>query len=279
MKQLALRLSLIVAALAPAALTAQAAAPVDSILTIYRESVKPGKSDAHNAHESAWARAIAATKSPAPFLAVTAVSGANENLYISAFTNWAALEKANKANADNSARVAIDKQYSAPESEYLSDGREIVLTRRADLSYGPPPDLAGSRYLVVTRVSIRPGHAAEYVENRRRVKAAYESINAPDSYSMWQVALGAPTDTYYILVPVKSLAEYYQATTTHGAAFMAALGDSVTQQKMVANQKAAIISWQTDVFAFAPQQSVPPAAWIAKDPGFWKHKSAPKKTP
>jgi hypothetical protein len=34
----------------------------------------------------------------------------------------------------------------------------------------------------------------------------------------------------------------------------------------------AIISSQVDLFAFAPQQSQPPAEWLKADPGFWARK-------
>ncbi len=92
---------------------------------------------AHNAHEEAWARAVAGAKPPTGFLAMTAMSGAPESWYMSAYPTWAAYEAANKA--ETPALAAIGKQYSAKEDEFLSDGRGMVLTFRADLSYGPPP--------------------------------------------------------------------------------------------------------------------------------------------
>lgn len=48
-------LSLALIVLAPAGLGAQAApaTPVFNVLTVYRETVKPGKAAAHDAHESA----------------------------------------------------------------------------------------------------------------------------------------------------------------------------------------------------------------------------------
>ena len=80
MKLFAGRLALTLAALAPAGLGAQAApaAPTFNVLTVYRETVKPGKGVAHDAHEGAWARAQAAAKGPG-FLAMTAMSGSPES--------------------------------------------------------------------------------------------------------------------------------------------------------------------------------------------------------
>ena len=281
MGQFATRVSLLLAVCAPGALAAQAmpAAPVFNVLRVYRETVKPGKAYAHNAHEEAWAGAIVAAKSQTPMLAMTAITGAPENWYLTAFPTWADAEKSDKATATTPALSAIDKQFMAKEEEYLSDGRMMVLTYRGDLSYGGPADLSASRYFSVTRVSVRPGHNSEYEENRKMIKAAHESVKASDKYSMWQAAAGAPAGTYFLFVPRTSLVVLDQESTIHGPAYMAALGDSLAQKRMTANQAAAIISAQTDQFAFAPQQSAPPAEWIAADPGYWKHKPAPKKTP
>ena len=281
MGQFATRVSLLLTVLAPGALAAQAtpAAPAYNVLRIYRETVKPGKADLHNAHEEAWAGALAAAKSPTPMLAMTAITGASENWYLTAFPSWADAEKSDKAATTIPALSTITKRFSAKEDEYLSDGRMMVLTYREDLSYGGPADLSASRYFSVTRVSVRPGHNSEYEENRKMNKAAHESVKAADKYSMWQAAAGAPAGTYFIFVPRTSLAGLDQESTIHGPAYMAALGDSLARKRMTANQAAAIISSQTDQFAFAPQQSVPSPEWIAADPGYWKHKPAPKKTP
>lgn len=280
MRQFAGRLTLVLTALAPAALGAQAmpAAPVSNVLTIYRETVKPGKSSAHDDHENAWAGAMLAAKTPTPFIAMTAMSGSPENWYMSAYPTWADYEKANKAG-ESAALAAIGKRFSSMEGDFLNDGRGMVLTARQDLSYGGPADLAASRYITVTRVSVRPGHNDEYEENRKMVKAAHESVKATDRYSMWQAAAGAPAGTYYIFIARKSLAEIDEGAAIHGAAYQAALGGMEAQKKMNANASAAIISTQTDHFAFSPQQSVPPAEWVTADPGYWKHKAAPKKTP
>jgi hypothetical protein len=280
MRHFAGRLSLALSALVPAALGAQAtpAAPTFNVLTVYRETVKPGKTAAHDAHEDNWARAMVAAKSPVPMLAMTAMSGAPENWYMSAYPTWADYEKANKAN-ESPALAAIQKQYSSMEGEYLSDGRMMVLTFRGDLSFGGPADLPASRYFSVTRISVRPGQNAAYEENRKMVKAAHESAKLTDKYSMWQATSGAPTGTYFLFVARKSLAEIDDGATIHGETYQAALGGPEAQKKMAANAAAAIISSQSDNFAFAPQQSIVPPEWVSADPGYWKLKPATKKTP
>ena len=273
------RLSLAVITLGPAAAGAQAApnAPAIQVLTVYRETVKPGKGGAHDAHEVAWVGALAAAKSPTTMLAISAMSGPAENWYMSLYSTWAAYEKASKAADASPAIAAIGKQYSAMEGDFLSDARMMVLTSREDLSYGGPADLASTRYFSVTRITVRPGHAAEYEENRKLVKAAHESARLADRYSIWQAASGAPTGTYFLFVARKSLAELDDATLHAGADYLAALGGADGQKKMAANTANAVASQQADLFAVAPHQSVPSPEWVTADPGYWKHKPAAKK--
>ena len=281
MKQIVNRLSLILAALAPAMLGAQAMAPAPTytVISVYRETVKPGKNVAHDLNEEAWARAVAGAKPPAGYLALSAMSGAPENWYISAFENWAALETANRATEASPALTAIGRRYSARESDFLSDGRAMLLTVREDLSFGRPADLAASRYFSVTRVTVRPGHTAEYEENRKMIRAAHERTGLSDGYSIWQAASGAPVGTYFVFVARKLLGEIDASTAPHTSpAYVAALGGPEGQKKMAANTAAAVVSSQVDLFAFAPQQSVPPPEWVTADPRFWKHKvPAPRK--
>ncbi len=266
----------------PAVLSAQGtppAMPAFNVLTVYRETVKPGKGAGHDAMEEAWSRAMAATKDPTPYLAITAMSGPAENWYLSAYPTWAEYEKANKAG-QAPAPTAISKQYSSQEGEYLSDGRGMVLRYREDLSYGGPADLPASRYFSINRISVRPGHDAEFVENRKMIKAAHESAKLADKFSVWQAAAGAPTGTYFVFIAMKSLGEIDEGAAVHGAAYQAALGGPDAQKKLAANAASAVISSQTDLFAFAPQQSIAPPDWVTADPGYWKRKPAmAKKAP
>jgi hypothetical protein len=260
----------------PAALWAQSSAgPTYTVLAVYRETVKPGKSNAHDALEHAWASALSSAK-PNGFLAIVAMTGPAENWYITPFTNWADYEKSNKAN-EAPALAAIDKQFSSQEGEYLSDGRMMVLTSMPELSYGGPADLAASRYFSITRVTVRPGHTAEYEESRKMIKAAHESAKLTDKFSVWRVAAGAATGTYYQFVARTSLAEIDGGAAIHGASYQAALGGPEGQKKLAALAASAIIGSETDQFSFAPQQSVAPPEWLKADPGYWTRKPIAKK--
>jgi len=280
MRTVSPRLLLAFVALSPLALTAQTttAAPEPfRILTVYREVVKPGMNVAHDAHENGWARANITAKSPTPMLAVSAMSGVNENWYMSAYQDWAAFEAAQAAVTTTPALRAVQDQYSAKEVDYLSDARMMVLTRRTDLSYGPGADLAKSRYFTVTRILLRPGHTQEWEENRKMVKAAHEAAHLSDSFTVWQAARGAPAGTFFIIVAHRTLAELDSGAIIHNDAYRTALGGPDGQKKMNDNAAASIVNSEVNNFRFEPSQSIPPAEWVAADPKFWKPAPAVKR--
>ena len=272
-------LPLVLAVSVPAAMHAQTAPmPASSVFSIFRESVKVGKGVAHNAHEVAWARAIAATKDPEPFIAMSSLTGPNEIWYMVAYPTWEDYQKS--ADRDNPAAAAIDKQFRPAETEYLNDSRGMILRPRTELSYGGPADLPNMRYVSVTRVSVRPGHTSEFEDARKMVKAAHEAAHLTDRYAVYEVTSGAPAGTFYQMVARRTLAELDSGGVVHGEAYRAALGGEEGQKKLAALTAAAVISQETNHFEFTPSQSVPPPAWITANPGFWKPKApAPKKTP
>jgi hypothetical protein len=265
---------------APVSLQAQAApmAPTN-VLSIFRESVKVGKDAAHDAHETAWAGAMAAARSPNKFVAMRSLTGANEIWYVSAFPTWADYEKSNDVYKTHPELAEIQKKFGGPESEYLNDARGMTLRPRTELGYGPPADLPHMRYVSVTRISVRPGHAAEYEEARKIVKAAHEAAHLTDEYSIWESTSGAPGSTFYQFTARKTLAELDSGATIHGAAYIAALGGEEGQKKLAALTASAVISQETDHFEFVPSQSVPQDDWVTANPDMWKRKAMAAKAP
>ena len=265
-----LPLGLLVAA--PVALSSQSPAP-SGILTVFRESVKVGKGAAHDAHEDSWARAVTAAKGAEPFVAMSSLTGPNEVWYMQAFPTWDAYQKSTEANRANAPQAVVDQKYRPMEAEYLSDSRLMILRLRPGMSYGGPADLPNMKYVSVTRVSVRPGHSSEYEEARRLVNEAHTKAGLNEKWAMYEATSGAPSGTYYIFIARPSLADIDQGAALHGPAYVAALGGDEGQKKIGALMGSAVISQQTDHFAFEPSQSVPPPMWVEANPGFWKPKA------
>lgn len=271
-------LSLALVVTAPGALSAQTAPP-PNIMSVFRETVKVGKGAAHDAHETAWARSLAAVKGADPFIAMSSLTGPNEIWYMQVFDNWDAYQKSSDNSRTNAALAAIDKQYRPMEGEYLNDARGMVLRQRPAMSYGGPADLPNMKFVSVSRISVRPGHTSEFEEARRLINEAHTKAGLDEKWGMYEATAGAPSGTFYIFIARPSLADIDQGGTIHGPAYTAALGGEEGQKKIGALMASSVISQQTDHFAFTPSQSVPPPAWIEANPGFWKPKAAPAKKP
>ncbi|MFN0180209.1 MAG: hypothetical protein ACKVZ0_15525 [Gemmatimonadales bacterium] len=264
----------------PGTLPAQAATPANPVLNIVRETVKVGKSVAHNAHETAWAKAVTTANTPDRYIAMSSVTGPSEVWYVSIFPSWAARQKNNEAVDANAAAAAANDRFSTGDAEFLTDSRTMTLRPRPELDYGAPADLPKMRFVSVTRISVRPGHTQEFEDARKMIKAAHEAAQLSDGYSIWEATSGAPAGTFYMFVARKSLAELDDAGTIHGAGYRTALGGEEGQKKLAALMGSAVMGQQTDHFAFTPSQSLPPANYLTADPDFWKPKAGPaKKTP
>jgi hypothetical protein len=256
-------------------LGAQTASPPNpyKILTISRETVKPGRGPAHDKLESDWARAQMAAKSNYHFLAIRSITGPRETWFLSGFPSWAEYTRVGKAYDESPALAAIDARMAPQESEMLTDSRTMVLLRRDDLSYGEG-SLPDMRFFSISRVSVRPGHNAEFVDERKIVKAAHESAHVADSYSVYEATAGAPAGTFFVFVGRKSMSDIDDAETVHGAAYVAAMGGDEGRKRAAAAAANYLVSSQTDHYAFLPKQSMVSADWAKSDPSYWTVKMA-----
>jgi hypothetical protein len=248
---------------------AQEGAP-SKVIQIYREEVKPGKTSAHEKVEVGWPRAFAKANSPTHYLAVTSVSGPTEAWYITGYESLAAWEKDTKFIEGNPALSAETQRLSAQDGELLSNARSIVAIYQPDMSYRANDiNLGQMRYLYVTTVRVRPGTG--YGEINKIARAAHEKASVPEHWAVFEVTYGMPSGTFIIFQPLKSLADADAFTQTHGQAYRDAIGEDGAK-KLRELTSAAVITSETNIFAFAPKMSYPSAKTIAADPDFWAPK-------
>ncbi|MDB4898968.1 MAG: hypothetical protein JWN53_776 [Gemmatimonadetes bacterium] len=265
----------LVATAVPGARAQQPAAPNPyKILFVQREAIKPGRGAAHDKLESEWARSFAAAKMPFAGLAIASMTGPRETWFLSGFPTYAEYARLLKAFGGNAELSAITTRLDPQDSEFTSESRGMVLQARDDLGYGSP-NLPQMRYFTITRVSVRPGHVAEFEEARKLVKQAHETAHVGDSFSVYAATAGAPAGTFYVFAPRKSLTELDDAEKIHGAEYLAALGGDEGRKKMASMAANYLISSQADHFAFVPSQSIVSARWAKEDPTFWKLQTTP----
>ena len=271
--------SLVVCLLAGAlpALAQQISPP--KVLQIFREEVKPGKGAAHEKMEAGWPRAFANAKWPTHYLAMTSVSGPAEAWFTTGYDSLAAWEKDTWDVGKNATLTAELDRLSAADGELINSGRSIVASFREDMSYltGNTAPLGSMRYFYVTIVRVRPGHGSEYEEINKIVREAHQKANIPERWAVFEVNYGMPRGTFIIFQPLKSLAEVDAFPQTHGKAFQDAIGEDGTK-KLRELTGSAVLSAETNIFAFNSKMSYPAKEIVAADPEFWAPKpKAPAK--
>jgi hypothetical protein len=262
----------LVGSLAP--LAAQQTVGPPKVLSILREEVKPARGGAHEIVETGFAQFFKKAKLPTGWLGMTAVWGnSSEAWFVTGYDSFAAFDKE---------RTAVDKMITGSvkaeldhldkqDSELLSGSRSLVATYNKDLSYRADVDIPHMRYFRITTVRVRPGQGHTFEEARKIVNGAHEKANVDEHWAIFEVVAGAPAGTYFIITPLKSLAEQDDFPVLHGKAYQDALGDE-DRAKLQKMQTEAVIATETSIYAFNPSMSVLPKEWTGADPDFWSPK-------
>ena len=243
------------------------------VLTIFREFVKPGKAGmVHEKAESAFVQAFTKANWPTHYLAVTSLSGKPRALFLIGYDSFAAWETDNQATEKNEALSAALDRASMADGELLSgaDGGTFVYREDQSLRAGTV-HIAQMRYFEISVFHVKPGHRKDWDEAVKLVTAAYEKM--PDvRWATYEAVYGAPSGTYVIFTPMKSLA-VVDKMFAQNKEFMAAMGEA-GMKRLMELEVAAIESSESNLFQFAPKMSYVADDWVKMDPDYWKPKAA-----
>lgn len=242
------------------------------VLTIFREVLKPGKAGmVHEKAESAFVQAYTKANWPTHYFAATSLSGKPRALFFVGYDSFAAWEKDNKATEKNAALAAALDRASMADGELLSEAQGLTFVYREDQSLRANVNIAQMRYFDISVFHVKPGHEKEWDEAVKLVTPAYEKM--PDvHWATFEVAYGAPSPSYAIFTPMRSLDEVDKAYARNKD-FMAALGEA-GMKRLSELSAAAIDSMESNLFQFAPKMSYVSDDWVKADPDFWKPKAA-----
>ncbi|HVP51094.1 MAG TPA: hypothetical protein VMT05_03235 [Terriglobales bacterium] len=243
------------------------------VLTIFREFVKPGKAGmVHEKAESAFVQAFTKASWPTHYLAVTSLSGKPRALFLIGYDSFAAWEKDNQATEKNATLSAALDRAGMADGELLSgvDGGTFVYREDQSLRAGTV-HIAHMRYFEISAFHVKPGHEKDWDEAVKLVTAAYEKI--PDvRWATFEAVYGAPSGTFIIFTPMKSLAEV-DTELMQNKQFEAAMGEEGMKKLRELSAKA-IESSESNLFQFAPKMSYVEDDWVKKDPDYWRPKAA-----
>lgn len=254
---------------ASASLTsAQTPAP-PRVMLIVREDIKPGMMGPHAREANNVVQIYAKANSPYHRLAMVPVAGnENEVMYIWGFDSYAEMEKSN-SYLDTVSNVTYKADFDRvrpPGEDYHSSQRDTIAVLREDMSYNMNTDIRKMRYMRVSTIRVKPGHTREWEDSRRMTKAAHEKAKVDETMVVYQVAGGAQSGTYLVMIPWASLDGI--GTIPHGKSYMDALGDD-RRDKIEKIENDSVVFTSTDIYAFAPHLSYLSKDWVSGDPSFW----------
>jgi hypothetical protein len=251
--------------------TSQEGTSIPKVLEVMREYVKPGKAGmVHEKTESAFVQAMTRAKWPTHYVGMTSLSGKSRALFLTSYASFEAWEKDNLAVGKNAnLSAALDRALRA-DGELLDSEDQGVFVFRDDLSLRPMADLSHMRYLEISTYHVRPGHAREWDELVKMVKAGYEKGVADAHWGVFRQRYGGEGDTFLVLTARKTLAEV-DRSFQDDAQFVAAMGEGGMQQlgELI---RSTVESSSHQLYEFNPHMSYVPDEWIKGDPDFWKPK-------
>jgi hypothetical protein len=247
------------------------ATPPPKVLVIDIEWLKPGKGgSAHQKTENAFIQANEKAKVPIHYLALEALSGPPRSRFFFSYDSFAAMEKERQQEMSDTALSAdIDRAY-AEDGELLSSMARNIFTLRDDLMHESGVAIATMRYMQITRVTVRPGHQADWEEYLKLLRSNLDKTQPGRHIALYQSAFGWENGGIWLLItPMKSLDEVDQANA-NSATFMRNMGDTnMKRYRELAGL--AIESSQRNLYAFNPEMSYVQDEWVTADP-FWKRK-------
>jgi hypothetical protein len=263
----ALRLAFALAATGSA--FGQAGWPVvqPKLLTIVRESVKPGRGEDHARHEAGWPAAFEKAKSTDYYIALTSMTGAPEAWYVIPSESHAARAASMKRWDSDPALGAELSRLSARDAEFIDGLRVIEAVGRPDLGLGQFPETAKMRFYEVNLFTVRPGQTVGFETVMKKYAVARQRVAPKSSYRVYMVVAGMPGPTYIIFSSTDDFGNFDQLMADHQNALSSATPDEVAEFEKWGQY---VLREETQRFRLDPAQSYVASEVRDQDPGFWR---------
>ena len=242
------------------------------VLKIEREWVKPGKTAGHEKVEAEFPKAAARAKDQWNWLAMESETGPGQlwaMIALRSFDDWQKSEDTLGSNTTFNA--AIDELNDRDANFRLRDDT-LAAVYDESLSYRPDADWGKMRFFLVTTFQIRAGHDPDFLEIDRLTREAHVKAKIDEHWVVYRIISGAPTGTYLVFAPMRSMKELDESDARHKP-YLDALGEQ-GQTRLHELEAIAYERESEDVFAVNPKLSYVSKEWTASDPEFWNPKPA-----
>jgi hypothetical protein len=244
------------------------------VLDILRETIKEGKTAAHEKTEAAYVRAFRKAKYDGYYLALSSMSGPSEVWFLGGASSFAHVEKQRADSRVEPLQSDLDAAETA-DGALRESSRRMWTVYRKDLSYRPERmNLPKTRYVTVGIYRVRLGREEDFMAAAKSVLAGYEKANDDLPVLCYQVLSGAPNATFLFFTPMESL-KGLDGRSERQAALRQAMG-AENMQKLMRGTGEVFNYIENQLFAVSPSMSYVSPETISADPAFWSPKPAAK---
>lgn len=249
--------------------TINAAGEPPKILNVVHQLLIPGKGSDYSQLLNHIAQSYEQAQIPVYWLQSQSLTGPYGQMSLNFFDSFAEAEAVSnnlmRAVASRPALTQMQEQLLG----YVSSQTNAIAFRRDDISYRATNiDFSKARILRVATILVRQGHEEEFAEAIKGLRSAYERLNATAFWATYQVNAGAPSTTFVILMPMRSLKEMDDYIARSGQ-LREAEGPTVAArlQEIVRD---AYVTWDSELFMVDPPASHVSPDFAAGDPQFWQ---------
>lgn len=266
---IAFSLVLIGSAHAQSGQSLNAAGAPPEILNIVHQQLLPGKEVDYSNLLARIGNQYEQRRIPLYWLGAKSFTGDSGAIYLNFFDSFAEAQATNDALATamtaNPDLVPMQEQLLT----FTSRVTNAIAVRRQGISYrASSVDFSKARVLRVATIRVRQGHEQEFEEAMKDLSAAYGRLNANAPWVTYQVNAGAPSTTFVIFMPMRSLNEM-DDYVARSRALRGAEGETV-YSRLQAIARDAYISWDSELFILSPSTSHVSNQFAAGDPSFWR---------
>src|SRR5205085_6844138 len=240
------------------------------VIQILRESIKEGRSAAHEKVETDYARMFRKNKFPFHYLALTSMTGPGEVWFVSAYPSFAAVEQGDKESQKPGFKAENDL-LDARDGEVRSISRSMYAVYRKDMSFHPEQaNIGKTRYVSIESFRVKLGHTEDFMTGSKMFISAFEKANIKEPMLAYQVVAGAPAGLFLFIQPMESL-----KTLDEMPAREKALADAMGAenfQRMMKGAGDVFTSIENSLFAVNPKISYVSKETEDADPAYWRPK-------
>jgi hypothetical protein len=236
-------------------------------LRIVREEVKLGRNAAHAKIEAGWPAAFERAKSPDYYLAMAAMTGANEVWFVIPETSNAAAEASMKRNDGDKLLSTELERLGKVDAEMLNSSRTLEAAARPDLSYGAYPDLSRQRYWEISWFRVRPGHEQQFDAAAKAYGAATKRVAPNASFRVYEIVAGMPGPTYLVFSSLTSYAGFDTMANDSQKTWTGMTTDELAVMNKFSTD--GMINIETNRFQLSPRMSYVPQSVRMSDLAFW----------